>query len=42
MKYANGKIYKIQSNVGDKVYIGSTTQVKLSYRLAAHKCNYLN
>ena len=39
MRYTNGKIYKLVSNVTGDVYYGSTTQ-KLSYRLAEHKRNY--
>ena len=39
MKYENGKIYKIESDQTDKVYIGSTTE-KLSQRMAKHRCNY--
>lgn len=36
MDYKNGKIYKIVSDLTDKIYIGSTTQ-PLSKRLCAHK-----
>jgi hypothetical protein len=36
--YNQGKIYKL--NVGDLVYIGSTTQPRLSLRLGQHKTDY--
>jgi len=39
MKYENGKIYKIESDSTEKVYIGSTTQ-RLSQRMAKHRANY--
>ena len=39
MKYENGKIYKIESDQTDKVYIGSTTQ-RLSQRMAKHRDKY--
>jgi hypothetical protein len=35
-KYQNGKIYKIVCNKTNLVYIGSTTQKYLSYRLKGH------
>ena len=35
-KYANGKIYRIVSNVSNKQYIGSTIE-NLSKRIYAHK-----
>ena len=38
--YNNGKIYKIQSHLGDKIYIGSTTKQYLSQRMTAHKTHY--
>ena len=38
--YNNGKIYKIESNLGDKVYIGSTTKEYLSQRMSTHRNNY--
>lgn len=37
--YQNGKIYKLVSNVSDKVYYGSTTQ-SLSLRKSGHKKTY--
>ena len=40
VKYQFGKIYKIISNHGDKVYIGSTCLPRLCTRLAKHKSNY--
>jgi len=39
-KYENGKIYKIQSHLGDKIYIGSTTNPYLSNRMAKHRNHY--
>ena len=39
MDYANGKIYKLVSNMTDKIYIGSTTQ-PLSKRKFTHKADY--
>ena len=41
-KYDNGKIYKIESDLGDLIYIGSTTKERLSSRLAQHKYVYRN
>jgi len=38
-RYNNSKIYKICSNLTDKIYIGSTTQT-LSQRLSEHVKNY--
>ena len=40
MNYQNGKVYKIESHLGDKVYIGSTTKKYLSQRMTAHRKNY--
>ena len=40
MDYKNGKIYKIESHLGDKVYIGSTTKQYLSQRMVAHRNDY--
>jgi hypothetical protein len=37
VNYNNGKIYKIESHLGDKVYIGSTTKEYLSQRMTAHR-----
>ncbi len=39
-KYQNSKIYKIYSDLGDKVYIGCTTKQYLSQRMAKHKYDY--
>jgi hypothetical protein len=41
VNYNNGKIYKIESHLGDKVYIGSTTKEYLSQRMTAHRKSYL-
>ena len=41
-KYDNGKIYKIESDLGDLIYIGSTTKERLSSRLAQHVYVYRN
>ena len=38
--YNNGKIYKIESSLGDKVYYGSTTKKYLSQRMTAHRTDY--
>jgi len=40
VNYANGKIYKIESTLGDKIYIGSTTKAQLSQRMSKHRSNY--
>ena len=40
VNYNESKIYKIVSNVGNLIYIGSTTKKYLSTRLAQHKNNY--
>jgi len=40
VNYNNGKIYKIESHLGDKVYIGSTTKEYLSQRMTAHRTDY--
>ena len=39
--YQNGKIYKIVSNLTDKIYIGSTTRT-LSQRMGGHRTDYKN
>jgi hypothetical protein len=39
-KYQNSKIYKIYSDLGDKIYIGCTTKQYLSQRMARHKYDY--
>ena len=38
--YSKTKIYKIQSNLGDKIYIGSTTKDYLSQRFQQHKYTF--
>ena len=40
MDYANGKIYKIASHCGDKIYIGSTCQHTLAKRMTIHRQGY--
>ena len=40
VNYNNGKIYKIESHIGDKVYIGSTTKEYLSQRMVKHRDDY--
>lgn len=40
MDYQKGKIYKIESHLGDKVYVGSTTKEYLSQRMASHRKSY--
>jgi len=39
-RYQQSKIYKIYSDLGDKVYIGCTTKKYLSQRMAKHKHDY--
>lgn len=41
-KYEKGKIYKIESLLGNKIYIGSTVNDYLSNRMAKHRNNYKN
>jgi uncharacterized protein YbcC (UPF0753/DUF2309 family) len=38
--YSKTKIYKIQSHLGDKIYVGSTAKNYLSQRLQQHKNDY--
>ena len=38
--YSKTKIYKIESHVGDKVYVGSTCKQYLSQRFQQHKTTY--
>ena len=38
--YQKGKIYKIESHLGDKIYIGSTTNEYLCQRMRGHRKNY--
>jgi hypothetical protein len=40
MDYNNTKIYKIVSDWGNKVYIGTTTKQYLSQRMQGHRANY--
>lgn len=40
VNYQLGKIYKIVSNHGDKIYVGSTALPRLCTRLAKHRSNY--
>jgi hypothetical protein len=40
VNYSNGKIYKIESHLGDKIYIGSTTKQYLSQRMEKHRYEY--
>jgi hypothetical protein len=40
VNYQNTKIYKIESHLGDKIYIGSTTKEYLSQRMVTHKSGY--
>jgi hypothetical protein len=42
VNYANGKVYKIESPLGDKIYIGSTTKTQLSMRMSKHRADYKN
>ena len=41
VNYKNGKIYKIQCFVTNKIYIGSTSQFYLSQRLKDHVEDYI-
>ena len=38
--YSKTKIYKIYSFLGDKIYIGATTNDLLSHRMTKHRRNY--
>ena len=38
--YQNGKIYKIEDVGGNMCYIGSTTKLYLSHRMATHRGDY--
>lgn len=40
MDYQKGKIYKIESHLGDKIYVGATTKEYLSQRMTAHRKSY--
>ena len=40
VKYSEGKIYKIESHVGDMVYYGSTTKKRLCDRMTFHRSGY--
>ena len=37
VNYNNGKIYKIENNVDNMIYIGSTTKQYLSQRMVSHR-----
>ena len=40
VNYSKGKIYKIESHLGDKIYIGSTTKERLCQRMDTLRHNY--
>ena len=40
VNYNNGKIYKIENNIDDMIYIGSTTKQYLSQRMDKHRSSY--
>ncbi|AIW01911.1 MAG: hypothetical protein ASQ68_gp21 [Yellowstone Lake virophage 6] len=40
VNYSNGKVYKVWSLLGNKIYIGSTTKEYLSQRMDTHRQNY--
>ena len=40
VNYNEGKIYKIESTIGDKVYYGSTTKKRLCDRMTKHRGDY--
>ena len=40
VNYGNGKVYKIESHLGDNIYIGSTTKEYLSQRMETHRGDY--
>ena len=40
VNYSNGKVYKIESHLGDKIYIGSTTKEHLCQRMDTQRHNY--
>ena len=42
VNYQNTKIYKIESHLGPKIYIGSTTKEYLSQRMDTHRSGYKN
>jgi hypothetical protein len=37
VNYSNGKIYKIETTLGDEIYVGSTTKKYLSQRMGNHR-----
>ncbi len=41
MDYQKGKIYKIESHLGDKIYVGATTKEYLSQRMTTHRKGYI-
>jgi hypothetical protein len=40
--YTLTKIYKIESHLGDKIYVGSTAKQYISQRFQQHKNDYKN
>jgi hypothetical protein len=40
MNYSKSKVYKIYSNLGNKIYVGSTTKDYLSQRMTKHREDY--
>ena len=40
VNYSKGKIYKIESHLGNKIYIGSTTKERLCQRMDTLRHNY--
>jgi ribosome-interacting GTPase 1 len=40
MKFNDAKIYKIESDVGDKIYIGQTKKKLLCDRMSSHRYDY--
>ncbi len=40
VNYQNAKIYAIKSNLGDKIYVGSTTKKYLSSRMTEHRSGW--
>lgn len=41
MDYQKTKIYKIESHIGSKIYIGSTIKTLLSQRMANHRSSFI-
>jgi hypothetical protein len=40
--FQNGKVYKLVSAASDAVYVGSSTQPRLSQHLAQHRADHAN